>query len=269
MHQFKGIVYQVTNIMNNKIYIGQTTANFEKYIKSQMNSALKKDSKRIFWRAIKKYGIENFIWEQIVTCYSREELDIKEEEYIWLNNSNDKNYGYNIRPGGKSTSGWHHYPETIEKFKHPKSESHKKNISKATKGKPKSVEFILHMSLSRKGKPASEKHNKNVSLAKKGKPNLYAQNAKWIYKNNENKFIPKEQVDSYLEQGWSLGRSKITNEKNSKSNKGRVPWNKNKKGTGFGAPGRIPWNKGLTKETDERVKNNYTNQGKNNALSIN
>ena len=36
--------------------------------------------------------------------------------------------------------------------------------------------------------------------------------------------------------------------KNSEANKGRIPWNKGKKGH------QVAWNKGLTKETDDRVK---------------
>lgn len=95
-----GVIYKITNNINNKCYIGQTTkengfdaryyGNIEKYTH---NDHLK--------RAIKKYGIENFIIEKdFDIAYSQKELDKKEKEYINKFKSNNYNYGYNIKSGG-------------------------------------------------------------------------------------------------------------------------------------------------------------------------
>lgn len=90
-----GYIYKTTNLVNNKIYIGQHKASgFEpaKYIGSGV----------ILDNAIKKYGLENFKNELICICYSKEELDSKEIYYINLYNSTDRLIGYNIQTGGLS-----------------------------------------------------------------------------------------------------------------------------------------------------------------------
>lgn len=88
-----GYIYITTNIINNKIYVGQHTAKMfepEKYIGSGLE----------LLRAIEKYGKENFKNELLCECFSREELDEKEKYYINLYNSTNKNVGYNINIGG-------------------------------------------------------------------------------------------------------------------------------------------------------------------------
>ena len=90
-----GYIYKTTNLVNNKIYIGQHKAStFEpqKYIGSGV----------ILDNAIKKYGLENFKNELICICYSKEELDAKEVYYINLYNSTNRLIGYNIQTGGLS-----------------------------------------------------------------------------------------------------------------------------------------------------------------------
>lgn len=93
------IVYKATNIINNKVYIGITTKTLEHRV-----SIHKKDSKvknTYLYRAIRKYGFENFIWEEIDTANSIEELHEKEIFYIKKYDSFDnKEKGYNTTSGG-------------------------------------------------------------------------------------------------------------------------------------------------------------------------
>lgn len=89
-----GYIYKTTNLINNKIYIGQHIAmTFEpdKYIGSGQRLKL----------AINKYGIENFKNELICECYSQEELNEKEIYYINYYNSTDRKIGYNLTTGGQ------------------------------------------------------------------------------------------------------------------------------------------------------------------------
>ena len=58
------IIYKVTNIINNKIYIGQTIHSLN-IRKSQHERSHEYEYKTAFSNAIKKYGKENFIWEII------------------------------------------------------------------------------------------------------------------------------------------------------------------------------------------------------------
>lgn len=54
-----------------------------------------------FKNAIKKYGKENFAWETLIEVESNE-LDYYEQKYILEYKSNQKEFGYNIREGGKT-----------------------------------------------------------------------------------------------------------------------------------------------------------------------
>lgn len=94
------LIYKATNNINGKIYIGQTTKTLEERKKYH-----KRDSKRIdtlFYRAIRKYGWDNFNWEIIHDNITTiEELDSLEEYYIKLYNCFDNpGIGYNTQSGG-------------------------------------------------------------------------------------------------------------------------------------------------------------------------
>jgi len=97
-----GIIYQATNILDGKVYIGQTVRDLNDRKNGHFYKAVKENKNEHFCNAIKKYGKENFIWETICKCQSKEELDEIEQEYIWLNNSNNNILGYNISIGGHS-----------------------------------------------------------------------------------------------------------------------------------------------------------------------
>ena len=90
-----GIIYKITNIINNKVYIGQTVNN----IKQRWNKHCHCNGCRSLYNAILKYGKENFNIE-IIETLPIEELD--EREIYWINyyKSNNKKFGYNILLGG-------------------------------------------------------------------------------------------------------------------------------------------------------------------------
>lgn len=88
-----GYIYLTTNLVNNKIYIGQhQAAEFEpdKYIGSGI----------LLVEAINKYGRNNFKNELLCWCKDQEELNEKEIYYISKFNSTNKSIGYNISSGG-------------------------------------------------------------------------------------------------------------------------------------------------------------------------
>jgi hypothetical protein len=90
-----GFVYKITNIVNNKCYIGQTVKSVSRRFiehKTKSNPCHK------LARAIKKYGKRNFVVETLCECFSFEELNKKEVEFIEKYNSIKQ--GYNIRFGG-------------------------------------------------------------------------------------------------------------------------------------------------------------------------
>ena len=105
-----GIIYKVTNKINNKIYIGQTINSLTRRKTNHYAAARTKKDTLFFHKAIRKYGKDNFIWEVLKQADTREELNELECFYIKQYNSNNSEYGYNMTAGGES------YSEQAQKF---------------------------------------------------------------------------------------------------------------------------------------------------------
>ena len=99
-------IYKYTNKINNKVYIGQSV-NIERRVLEHNNRAFtngNNDFNSLLSRALRKYGLDNFIIEVIEEC-SIEELNEKEKFYIAQYNSCSSNHGYNLQLGGDSNLG--------------------------------------------------------------------------------------------------------------------------------------------------------------------
>lgn len=97
------LIYKITNLINGKIYVGQTTKTLEQRLAKHWSEArCASRPNNYFHNALLKYGIENFIIEKLDTASSIEELN--EKEYYWIEklHSRDKDIGYNLMTGGKS-----------------------------------------------------------------------------------------------------------------------------------------------------------------------
>lgn len=98
-----GIIYKVTNLVNGKIYIGQTKKSLESRKKQHLALAKKEgEIKGYFQRALRYHGAENFQWDIIDQADSAEELDDKEEDWV-IKYGSFGEYGYNLTPGGNQT----------------------------------------------------------------------------------------------------------------------------------------------------------------------
>lgn len=96
-----GVIYCVTNLMNNKKYIGQTSAkDYDKYINCHFKNAKKNNDTRFFYKAIRKYGIKNFKYIILGHCKTKKELNESEKNCIAHFQSNNNIYGYNMTCGG-------------------------------------------------------------------------------------------------------------------------------------------------------------------------
>lgn len=144
-------IYIITNILNNKVYIGQTLYPKKRWITHKTC----KSSKLYIDRAIKKYGVNKFSFEILVNCQSQENANNMEIFFISKFDSCNKSYGYNIKYGGKVSSGWHHTKET--KYK----------ISKSETGKIVSLETKSKMSSSQKTRIRSRNEFDKMSKTKK------------------------------------------------------------------------------------------------------
>lgn len=104
----KMVIYKITNLLNEKIYIGQTRQPIEK----RFLQHFKADSP--LGQDMREYGIENFTIEIIERCENQEQLN--EREIFWINALNSKQpNGYNVTSGG---SGY--VAKTKNKFFHEK-----------------------------------------------------------------------------------------------------------------------------------------------------
>ena len=94
-------IYLIKNKINNKIYIGQAV-NYDRRIKEHQRrytDETAKSQKSYLYRAMRKYGIENFDFSVLQEC-SIGELDNLEQFYIAKYDS--LNNGYNMTIGGQN-----------------------------------------------------------------------------------------------------------------------------------------------------------------------
>lgn len=190
----KGSIYLIENIQNRKKYVGQTTnKNPQKYIKSHFKNAIKnrkRDKNKIFYKAIRKYGVHNFKWRILGEIYEnsieklKEKLDEAETECIEFYQAfgsngvyQDELYGYNMtRYGNSPMKGRNHTQEA------------KNKVSKFQKGKITSEQTKQKMSKAQKNRIFSEEHKFKMRHPKseKGKRNIREALKRKNYKGKEN-----------------------------------------------------------------------------------
>lgn len=92
------VIYKRTNLINNKVYIGQTKN------APKIRWAAENNGDQAIGKAIQKYGINNFQNEIIDRAESQEEANSKEVYWIKYYNSIDQNEGYNKKLGGANVT---------------------------------------------------------------------------------------------------------------------------------------------------------------------
>ena len=86
-------IYKITNIQNNKVYIGQSIRPVEQRFRRHINDALSNILNTHFARAIRKYGEISFQIEIIDSAHNQDELNQKEQ--YWIRYYNSVENGYN------------------------------------------------------------------------------------------------------------------------------------------------------------------------------
>ena len=127
-------VYMHKNIINGKVYVGITCQN---PISLRWKNGLGYKKSPLFYKAIQKYGWNNFEHIILFQNLSKEDAEEKEKELIKKYKSNSREYGYNIQNGGGIS-----------------------DVSELTKIKLSNINI---------GKHHSEKTKKKMSIAHKGK----------------------------------------------------------------------------------------------------
>lgn len=189
------IIYKTTNLINGKIYIGQSINDDPKYLGSGV----------FLKNAIEKYGKENFLKEVIDVVDSVDELNEKEIYWIEKYNSTDKNIGYNLCSGGKGFKIY--YGKSGEQI----SEIHE-NLSKIHKEKWNNM--ILNMSddeLKKLSESRSEISKKSWDISDEE----YKEKCKRISEGLKNSdFDFKSQLKSHWDSLTDEERNKINQKRN-------------------------------------------------------
>lgn len=96
-------VYKITNLINNKIYIG-ITKNYKERIAYHKMRAFQpnhKEYNKVLYKAFRKYGLDNFSFEILEQNLTEDEARIAEQAYIKALKTNSHECGYNMTPDGE------------------------------------------------------------------------------------------------------------------------------------------------------------------------
>ena len=181
-------IYIITNLLNNKQYIGVTNNSLQERWKSHLYD------NKVISKAIKKYGKEHFSIEAIHECDTIDEAYSLEPKFIFEHNTKYPN-GYNISSGGKGSQVGKRKP-TPEHVKQKISESIKKNpwwLKASEEQKEKCRESWRANNQSRIGQKRGTYNN---GLFKK---------TVWINNGEQRKRVPESDISIWIEQGWVRG----------------------------------------------------------------
>jgi group I intron endonuclease len=149
-----GKIYRIVNLITEMVYIGQTIKRIDQRWHGHIYNSQKDNPRLYLHKSIKKYGVENFIIEQIDFADNIDTLNQKEIDWIIKEDCIVPN-GYNMKGGGGSFGKM---PEFL-----------REKISRANKGKTKPASHSERMSKLHSGKKLTPEHKQRISEFNKGK----------------------------------------------------------------------------------------------------
>lgn len=186
--------YKITNKINNHFYYGVHNTN-------NLNDGYMGSGKRLYI-AYSKYGIENFE-KEILKFFNTSEEAFEYEAEVVNEELLENSKCYNLVNGGRE--GWNTNNLVVVKYKNTeeyffittKEYQNNKNIYDTT---------------------WTGKHHKNESK-QKIRDTMTPKNSSnprvWVSKNGNTKYLRKELLEEYLNDGWELGRINYKPRKNS------------------------------------------------------
>ena len=168
-------VYLITNLINNKKYVGQTIQPpHKRWIGHKLDS---KNPKMVINIAMRKYGVDNFKFEVIDESASdRDELNDLEEFYVSFYDT-FKSDGYNCTSGGEGY--------VVSKEIKRKMSSRMKGVGNPFFGKSHSEETKREISKSCKGRKISDETRKKLSAAHNTTTGILSSSSKKITQINK------------------------------------------------------------------------------------
>ena len=117
-------IYCIKNLVNNKIYIGQSICVEDRWSKHLSSLRRNCNDNRCLQEDWNKYGESSFSFCLLESC-SKDELDEKESFYIGKLNADKKDIGYNFTDGGKRR--FKHNPELLKLESHSQKKKYEDN----------------------------------------------------------------------------------------------------------------------------------------------
>lgn len=155
------VIYVITNKLNGKRYVGQTTRGLKRRWKD--HKYYSKKGKTYLYCSMRYYGVDNFEIKAILYC-EKKHLDMFEIQLIKNMKTMDRRFGYNNESGGNKNKQL--------------SDETKKKLSETQKGRIHSEETKKKMSETRKGennplfgRTHSEETKKKISDSLSGEKN--------------------------------------------------------------------------------------------------
>lgn len=151
-----GVIYKITNPLNNMSYVGKTT----RPLKERMNEHTKESSASYSYidRILKKHKDDIcFTVEILEVCETEEQLNEREKFWICELNCKAPN-GYNLTDGGEGTPGYKAPPELSAR------------LSAIRKGRKNTPEQRAKILAKLSGREFTDEHKANISAAKMGHP---------------------------------------------------------------------------------------------------
>lgn len=156
------VIYLITNVINQKKYVGQTQQGRERRRWLEHSVYCVNDNK-ILHNAIKKYGAENFEFKVLESEIPETLVDERESYYIkYYDTFYLTGNGYNMTAGGQGTHGYSHSEATKQRIK----ESNLTAWQRIKKAEPERyAQLCLNRSIANRGKPKSAAHKAKLSIA--------------------------------------------------------------------------------------------------------
>ena len=207
-----GYIYETTNLVNGKKYIGQKVSSV--FVGNYYHG-----SGKYLMKALYKYGNKSrrnntaFSTILIEECDNQKELD--EREIYWINyyrNKYSRHKVYNRQDGGHSNRSWNKDIHLSEEHKHKISNSEKgKYVSKETKDRISKSKIGNTCKKGTKVSDTSKMIKSSLerwsNLEERKRQSERVSGSKWMHLDSKTSLVPKNKIDNYLSAGWEFGRN--------------------------------------------------------------
>ena len=122
-------IYKFTHLESGRCYVGQTIQNPNQRRLEHIADSRYSDKEYHFHNALRKYGVDSFVFEVIDSARSLEELNLLEEKYVAVYDS--INNGFNIRQAGGNKL---HSEESKQRMSKAQKAAHFRRRSEGTEG---------------------------------------------------------------------------------------------------------------------------------------